>query len=72
MFIIGKILQYFLSPFVWVFILVILTAMAKKEKNRKKLAGIALAVLLFFSNPWMINNLQKPFHAPPMPMAANE
>lgn len=72
MFIIGKILQYFLSPFVWVFILVILTAMAKKEKNRKKLAGIALVALLFFSNPWMINNLQKPFHAPPMPMASNE
>ena len=72
MFIIGKILQYFLSPFVWVFILVILTAMAKKEKNRKKLAGIALAALLFFSNPWVINNLQYPFHAPPMPMVANE
>lgn len=72
MFIIGKILQYFLSPFVWVFILVIMTAMAKKEKNRKKLAGIALAALLFFSNPWLINNLQYPFHAPPMPMAANE
>jgi len=72
MFIIGKILQYFLSPFVWVFILVILTAMTKKEKNRKKLAGIALAALLFFSNPWVINNLQYPFHAPPMPMAANE
>lgn len=72
MFIIGKILQYFLSPFVWVFILVILTALAKKEKNRKKLAITALAALLFFSNPWVINNLQYPFHAPPMPMAANE
>ena len=72
MFIIGKILYFFLSPFVWVFILVILTALTKTENKRKKLAGIALAVLLFFSNPWLINNLQYPFHAPPMPMAASE
>jgi uncharacterized SAM-binding protein YcdF (DUF218 family) len=72
MFIIGKILFFFLSPFVWIFILVILTALAKTEIKRKKLAGIALAALLFFTNPWLINNLQYPFHAPPMPMAANE
>jgi len=71
-FIIGKILFFFLSPFVWIFILVILTALARTEKKRKKLAGIALAALLFFTNPWLINNLQYPFHAPPMPMAANE
>ena len=72
MFIIGKILQFFLSPFVWIFILVILTALAGTEKKRKKLAAITLAALLLFSNPWLINNLQYPFHAPPMPMAANE
>jgi len=72
MFIIGKILFFFLSPFVWVFILVILTALAKTENKRKKLAGTALAVLVFFSNPWLINNLQYPFHPPPIPMAANE
>jgi uncharacterized SAM-binding protein YcdF (DUF218 family) len=72
MFIAGKILFFFLSPFVWVFILVILTALARTENKRKKLGGTALAVLLFFSNPWLINNLQYPFHAPPMPMAANE
>lgn len=72
MFIIGKILQYFLSPFTWIFILVILTALARTEKKRKKLAAITLAALLLFTNPWLINNLQYPFHAPPMPMAANE
>ena len=72
MFIVGKILFFFVSPFVWIFILVILTALAKTENKRKKLAGIAFAALLFFTNPWLINNLQYPFHAPPMPMAANE
>lgn len=36
------------------------------------LAGIAMAALLFFTNPWLINNLQYPFHAPPMPMKAGE
>ena len=72
MFIIGKILQFFLSPFVWIFILVIVTALAGTEKKRKKLAAITLAALLLFTNPWLINNLQYPFHAPPMPMAANE
>jgi uncharacterized SAM-binding protein YcdF (DUF218 family) len=72
MFIIGKILQFFLSPFVWIFILIILTALARTENKRKKLAAITLAALLLFTNPWLINNLQYPFHAPPMPMTENE
>ena len=29
-------------------------------------------MMILFSNPWLINSLQYPFHAPPFPMQANE
>ena len=29
-------------------------------------------MIVFFSNPWLIIQLQYPFHAPPMPMETNE
>lgn len=72
MFILSKFFFFFLSPFVWIAILVIMAAFTKTEKKRKTLSRIILAALLFFTNPWIINNLQYPFHAPPMPMKASE
>lgn len=46
--------------------------LVKNEKLKKKLGYILFGMVLFFSNPWILNNLQYPFHSPPMPMMANE
>jgi len=51
MFIIGKILFFFLSPFVWLFILVILTATAKTEKKKKTTGWHCAGCIAFFLQP---------------------
>ncbi len=72
MFYLFKVLTFFLNPFIWIIILLSFTLFSKKEKNRKKLISIAFIMIVFFSNPWIIIQLQYPFHAPPMPMRENE
>lgn len=72
MFIISKIIGIFLSPFLWLCILLIIAYRTKTEKKRKLYLGISLSVLLIFSNPFLINFVQYPLHAPPMPMEKHE
>lgn len=72
MFIISKIISIFFSPFLWILVLLILAYRTKHEKKRKKLLGYTLVIVLLFSNPLLINWVQYPLHAPPMPMKKNE
>jgi uncharacterized SAM-binding protein YcdF (DUF218 family) len=72
MFFISKILFFFLSPFTWILLLLIYIVSIKNDKLKKKLSYVLLIMILFFSNPWILNTLQYPFHAPPLPMRANE
>lgn len=52
--------------------LLIYILIIKNEKLKRKLSYVLLGLVIFFSNPWILNTLQYPFHAPPMPMRANE
>lgn len=52
-FILSKILQYFLTPLVWIFILIIVSVISKNKKDRKKLWIIAFSFLFFFTNPFI-------------------
>ena len=61
-----------LNPFYWILGLLIFIFFSKKDKQRKKMLGLVLILLLVFTNPWMITILQYPFHAPPMPMNKDE
>jgi uncharacterized SAM-binding protein YcdF (DUF218 family) len=72
MFYIYKVLTFFLNPFIWIIALLSFAIFSKNEMKRKKLMSIALVMIVFFSNPWIIIQLQYPLHAPPMPMEANE
>jgi uncharacterized SAM-binding protein YcdF (DUF218 family) len=72
MFIITKILGFLLSPFLWVLVMTIITALKKDPSGRKKWAKWTAIVVLFFSNPFIINNLQYPFQAKPEPMKPGE
>lgn len=49
-FVLSKLLTFFLQPFVWFLILLILGVWMKKPKLKKNLLKLALLVLLFFSN----------------------
>lgn len=72
MFILSKIFGFFLNPFYWILILMVYLMFQKNEKKRKPIVRWIFILTLFFSNPWLITNLQYPFHAPPMPMTSNE
>lgn len=72
MFYVTKVLTFFLHPFIWIIGLLAFIAFSKKGKQKKNQLYLLLAMVVFFSNPWIIIQLQYPFHAPPMPMKANE
>ena len=72
MFYLIKVLTFFLNPFIWIIAILSFAIFSKNEKKRKKLISIAFVMIVFFSNPWIIIQLQYPLHAPPMPMKANE
>jgi len=72
MFILSKVLSFFLNPFIWVTILLFSSILSADQRRRKKLIIISLGVTLFFSNPWLINVILIQFQADPMPMKSNE
>ena len=72
MFIISKIFSFFLSPFIWIIIIMIWAITTRSEKRRKKLLISSFILLMVFSNTWLSSIVQYPLHAPPMPMKADE
>ncbi len=58
-FIISKILSYFLSPLLWIIVLLVGALALKNDKKRKKILAFALITTLFFTNSfvlfWLIN-----------------
>ena len=72
MYIISKIIGLLLNPFLWIVAVCVIALYQRQEKKRKKLYAMALFMMLFFSNPWLITTLQFPFHTAPSPMKVNE
>jgi len=54
-FFLSKILEFFIYPLSWVLILMVLALLIKKIALRRKLFTAALAVLVIFSNPFLLN-----------------
>ncbi len=72
MYLFNKIVSFFLSPFVWVCLLLLIALLTKNAKKRIRLNVVAVLLLLVFSNGWLLTVLQSKFHAEPMPMKAGE
>ena len=72
MFILSKVLSFFLNPFIWITILLIISILSADQRRRKKLIIISLSITLFFSNPLLINLILIQFQADPMPMKSEE
>lgn len=72
MYLLNKIVSFFLSPFVWVCLLLLIALMTNNTKKKKRLNVAAVLFLLVFSNGWLLTVLQSRFHAEPMPMKAGE
>lgn len=56
-FILSKILAFLFSPLVWVFGLLVFTLFHKNEKRNKRIRVVALAVLYFCSNSFVVDEL---------------
>lgn len=72
MFLLGKLIGYLLNPFFWFILLLFAIVIIRDDVKRKKLALITLLFFLFFSNPWIIKNIQLRIHSSPLPMDKTE
>ncbi|WP_336515268.1 YdcF family protein [Pollutibacter soli] len=71
MFFIAKLVGYLLHPFVWILILLLLAWFTKNKFRRKRIVGITLIVALFFSNPWIIDNIFYRYQSKPASLPAD-
>jgi len=55
----SKILEFFIYPFSWIILLVVLAIFVKKPGLKKKLFIAAAAVLFLFSNTFLLNQFTK-------------
>lgn len=58
-FILSKVLFFLIQPLVWAVVLLVLSMHSKVEKRRKRYRISALAVLLFFSNQFIFNEVSR-------------
>lgn len=72
MFVLLKVLLFFIRPLIWIVILLVLAAWTKNEKRKRILFRSALIVLLFFTNPFVIRKLTGLYETKPVTLAANE
>jgi uncharacterized SAM-binding protein YcdF (DUF218 family) len=56
-FILSKLLSFFISPFNWLLIFVLLAFIVKNAARKKKLIILSVAWFILFSNPYLIHKL---------------
>ena len=72
MFILLKILLYFLRPVIWIVAIFIVAFFTKKEIRKRSLYTSGFILLLFFSNPFIIRQLLKWYEEKPVQLSAAE
>ncbi len=73
MFLFSKIIGIFLNPLLWVYPLYYAAWFIKNPVRKKKISTLALIMMLFFTNSWIIQNLTATdISTKPKPMAAGE
>lgn len=56
-FVLSKVLDFIISPIIWVLIALIYSLFAKQPKRKRKALFAGLLMLLFFTNPFIINQV---------------
>jgi uncharacterized SAM-binding protein YcdF (DUF218 family) len=65
-FYLSKLLDFLLLPIVWIFILLLLGLILKNPLHRKRFLIAGIALLLFLSNPFIINEALLAWEKPPV------
>jgi uncharacterized SAM-binding protein YcdF (DUF218 family) len=67
-FILSKILDFLLQPILWVLLFLALGLWWRNSKIRQRFLLIAFALLVFFTNPFLINEAWLAWEIPPTPL----
>lgn len=69
-FILSKVLVFAIRPLNWLVVLLLVSLFSKNEKRKRRCLRLALGGFLFFTNPFIINELYLLYEVPPVPPAA--
>lgn len=67
-FLLSKILDFLLQPIIWILFLMAAGFLTQKLIRKKRLFIAAFSLLLFFSNPFIINEAWLAWEVPPVPV----
>lgn len=56
-FVLSKILQYLLMPLLWIIALLVFGMISKKQPQNRRALQLATGALLFFTNPFLVNEV---------------
>ena len=62
----SSILSFFLSPFNWIMILLILSFLLNSKKHKKSFRIAALIIFILFSNEWLLSGFTKKWQLAPV------
>jgi len=68
-FIFSKLLFYFVMPLTWILVFLFYAIFTKVEKRRKRSLVIATGLLIFFTNPFVVNEAWLIWEVPPTPFS---
>jgi uncharacterized SAM-binding protein YcdF (DUF218 family) len=70
MFILLKVILWFCRPIIWIIVLLLWARLTRRLLWKKRLYALAIAFLIFFSNPAIIRGLMLHYETPPVEMAS--
>lgn len=70
MFILLKVLLFFFRPLVWIILLLLVSLLTKNIRWKKQCFIWALGLLIFFTNPWIINSILRQYETKPIVFTA--
>jgi uncharacterized SAM-binding protein YcdF (DUF218 family) len=69
-FVISKIIGFLLDPLLWILLLLVAYLIVKDDLWKRNLRSIAIVLFLFFSNPYIIDNLWNNYQWKPVELAS--
>ncbi|KAA9345910.1 YdcF family protein [Adhaeribacter soli] len=67
-FLLSKILDFLLQPIIWIILVLAAGLLTRNPVRKKRLLVIGFCLLLFFSNPFIINETWLAWEKPPVPV----
>lgn len=65
-FLLSKVLEFLTTPLCWIMVAFGLAVFLKREKTRRRFLLTAAALLLFFTNPWIVSKVVSAWEIPSM------